>query len=79
VDQSVRALIQRDVEIAVQVEIDEAGKVVKATAVSHDPSLAGYLEKAAVSAAMRCRFEPARMGNKAVPSTHILRFTFRKP
>ena len=79
VGESVRALIQKDVEIAVRVDIDETGKVVKAEAISHDSTLGGYLEKAALSAALRSRFEPARMGDKAVPSSHVLRFTFRRP
>ena len=79
VDPSVRALMQRDVEIVVQVEIDDTGRVTKASALSHDATLGGYLEKASISAAMRCRFEPAHMGDKAVASTHMLRFSFRKP
>jgi protein TonB len=76
---SVRALLRKDVEISVQIEIDKTGKPVNALALSHDATLGGYLERASLAAAMQWRFEPARLGGQPVASAHKVMFVFRKP
>jgi hypothetical protein len=73
-DPALRAQIRKEVEISIRAQIDDTGRVVKAEAITHQ---AGYLEASAIAAMMKWRFEPARLGNKAVPSEQIVNFVFR--
>jgi hypothetical protein len=71
---ALRSQIRKEVEISIRARIDDTGRVVKAEAITHQ---AGYLEASAITAMMKWRFEPAHLGNKAVPSEQIVNFVFR--
>jgi hypothetical protein len=72
-----------EIQITVRALINAAGRVVKAEvlrdqASRYGPALRFQLETAAVDAARQWRFEPARSGDKPVPSDHAISFVFRK-
>jgi hypothetical protein len=79
------ALIPQDakIEIMIRVQIDQEGRVVGARAVPQSDASTGksavysLLEKAGVDAAMLWEFEPARRGDKKVPSDHEVVFLFQ--
>jgi TonB family protein len=58
--------------VVVELTIDEAGKVVKARAVSGHP----LLQKAAVAAALQARFSPTMLSGEPVSITGTISYTF---
>jgi hypothetical protein len=79
------ALIPQDakIEITIRVQIDQEGRVVGAQALPRSDAstsksaVYSLLEKAGVDAAMLWAFEPARRGDKKVPSDHEVVFLFQ--
>jgi len=69
-------LVAAQVDVDVKVWIDETGRVVRTEALPARRPVSSSLVAAARSAAMQWRFEPARQGNRAVPSDLILRFQY---
>jgi hypothetical protein len=69
-------LVAAQVDVDVKVWIDETGRVVRTEALPGRRPVSSSLVAAARSAAMQWRFEPARQGNRAVPSDLILRFQY---
>lgn len=61
--------------VRVKVTIDEKGKVVAATI--FDSDVTDAMNRAALAAARRCEFEPAKQGTVPVPVTIIIPFEFR--
>jgi hypothetical protein len=60
----------------VLVEVDPSGKVVDAEPLGNTVDFGSAYAVAALSAARKWRFEPARMGEEKVPGKVILRFRF---
>lgn len=73
---NIRALIVRDVEVRIMVDIDASGKVVKATALPNTNALAAYLAQSAIIAARAWKFMPATEAGRNVPSQMVLSFRF---
>ena len=75
-DVSQRALntIHGKVRVSVQVSVDAAGKVTKASFEAPGPSR--YFSDAALQAAQKWTFEPAKSNGENVPSQWLLRFEF---
>jgi hypothetical protein len=79
------ALIPQDarIEVIVRVQIDQMGRVVGARALPRKDGLTGnavvysQLVEPSVAAAMRWRYEPARLGVKLVPSEDEIVFVFQ--
>jgi protein TonB len=71
------ALMRRRVEgaVIVRMRVDTTGKVISAVVVSSEPK--GLFDDAAIDAARRYRFRPARKGGKAIPTTVEQRIVFR--
>ena len=69
-----RGPVNKVEQVKVNVTIDEAGKVVKATAIGS--ALTPALVPVAVAAAHQWRFKPARLRGQAVPSEVLLNFNF---
>ena len=71
-----------EIDVVIATQIDVAGRVVKAEVLDRAPgslsALQAQLEIAAVDAVKQWRFEPARSGNVAVPSDHVITFRFQK-
>jgi hypothetical protein len=68
------------VEVALQVHVDETGRVVKAEAVpgAQKTTLDRELEEMAIDAAMRWHFDPARLGGSPVASDQGITFVFER-
>jgi len=68
-----RDVFRQPVSVKVRVDVNENGRVTKAEGIPEKgtPTL---LLTAATDAALWCRFQPARRGNKAVPSTVTILF-----
>jgi len=64
--------IRRQGPVAVQILVDESGKVVSAHSVSGDPTLT----HAAVEAALRARFTPTMLGGQAVKVQGVITYNF---
>jgi protein TonB len=62
-------------KVVVEVTIDEEGKVVEARAVSGHP----HLLKAAVDAARRARFSPAKLSGEPVKVNGVINYVFTLP
>jgi len=74
---AVRNLIASVVEVDVRVQIDAAGRVVKAEPLPNNQLVSSSLVAAARNAAMLWLFEPARRGRQPVASDLVLRFQYR--
>jgi protein TonB len=61
--------------VFVKVRINESGKVVAACVLSSD--VTESMNRAALEAALKCEFEPAKQGDKAVPVDVVIPFEFR--
>lgn len=61
--------------IVVKVVIDKAGKVIEASVLSSD--VTPSMEKSALQAARKCRFEPAKQGSMTVKATVAIPYDFR--
>jgi len=72
---ALRGIQKRPVTVRVRVLVDEAGRIVSATAL-RDEQLHVLYAQAAEAAAQRSRFRPARKGSTAVRSEAILNFRF---
>ena len=70
-------LMRRGIEgaVVVRMRVDSTGKVVSAVVVSSEPK--GLFDDAAIDAARRYRFRPARKGGKAIATTVEQRIVFR--
>ncbi|MBT8491902.1 MAG: TonB family protein [Deltaproteobacteria bacterium] len=71
------ALMRRGIEgaVVVRMRVDTTGKVVSAVVVSSEPK--GLFDDAAIDAARRYRFRPARKAGKAIATTVEQRIVFR--
>jgi TonB family protein len=67
--------IREGAEVDVQARIDEKGVVVEAH-VKNGTNDNGSLRSAALEAARQWVFEPAKMGNRNIPSDHTIAFQF---
>jgi hypothetical protein len=65
--------IFKPVAIRVRVDLNEAGRVTRAEAVP-EKGIHTLLLQAAVDAAWKCTFQPARQGQKPVPSSLVVVF-----
>lgn len=70
------ASIQGSVKLGVKVRVDSAGNVVDARLAPAGPSK--YFANAALDAARRWKFRPARAGDQSVASEWLLRFQFER-
>jgi protein TonB len=75
---AIRSILVNDVEVEVKVQIDASGRVVRAEALQKLTGLYEHIERAAVDAAERWRFQPATINGKNVPSVQTIKFLFRK-
>lgn len=75
---AIRSVLVNDVEVEVRVEIDASGHVVRAEPLQKLTGLYKHIERAAVNAAERWRFQPATINGKNVPSVQTIKFLFRK-
>jgi hypothetical protein len=76
---NVRALLTREYIVDVKVNLDSAGRVLRAEPVRTEQNVPGYLGTSAAAAARLWRFEPARRGAVPVPSEIVLQFRFSPP
>jgi TonB family protein len=74
--QSLRALVYKIVEIAVEVTIDQNGRVTAARIVKSDPDVNLALAGAAISAAKQWRYEPATLRGQNIISRQTIVFQF---
>jgi protein TonB len=75
---AIRSVLVNDVEVEVTLHIDASGRVVRADPVQRLTGLYQHIERAAVNAAERWRFQPATIDGKTVPSVQTIKFLFRK-
>ncbi|HTX38986.1 MAG TPA: energy transducer TonB [Bryobacteraceae bacterium] len=68
-----RGLLKRPLTVKVHAEINAAGRVTQAEAIPGQ-GLHELLLRAATEAALQCRFQPARRGQTAVPSSVMIEF-----
>ena len=73
----IRAALTSEAEVQVKVKIDELGRVVSAEPVAVRGPASSSLVIATQRAARLWRFAPATLGNQAVASEAVLKFTFR--
>jgi len=68
------------VEVILRVHVDETGRVTRAEAEpkAQQTLLDRELERMAIAAALRWRFEPAHAGDKSVPSDNAITFVFER-
>lgn len=66
------------VEVEVKLQIDAQGRVVRAEPTQPWKGFNQHLARAAVEAALRWKFIPARINEKAVPSVQNVNFVFQK-
>ncbi len=76
VDERKLSSLERPIPVDVRVYVTESGKVDYAETVSGGPRGHGELAEAAVFAARRWDFSPAKLGEEKVPSEVILHFRF---
>jgi hypothetical protein len=69
-----RPLLARRVNISVRVDLDDKGRVIRAAPVA-EKGIHALLLKSATEAAMRCHFQPARLGQTAVQGSIVLVFS----
>jgi TonB family protein len=72
----VKAMISREIEVQVSLQIDAEGRVISAEATNPDGSLARTLGRIAADTARLWRFEPGRQDGKAIASTMTIQFKF---
>ena len=75
---SLRSVILNPSVIQIKVSIDETGKVIRATLLSHELVPPALLSEA-LAAAHQWKFQPARVGDHALPSETILHFDIKPP
>ena len=73
------SIIHSRTQISVEVKIDEAGHVVKASALKSGSTDDQALAKLAVDAAKQWVFQPAKIRDKNVPSQLTIVFQFTSP
>jgi TonB family protein len=71
-----RNTIQGRVTVAVRVTVDPTGSVANAEFASHGPS--AYFARLAMESAHNWKFKPAQQDGRAVASTWLLRYEFRR-
>ena len=76
---NVVAMLSEPVEVEVHVKVDAEGNVTQAEHSVKSGALAAFLAERAVAAARMTKFEPARLGTKAVEGEFLLKFRFQKP
>lgn len=76
VPSQVKAMISRQIDVQVRLQIDEDGNVVAARESHPGGSLAQTLGRIAVDTARLWRFEPARQDGRPVASVMTIQFTF---
>ena len=74
--QSARDTIRGTVRVSVKVNVDRSGNVEDAELESHGPSK--YFARAALAAAQNWKFEPPKVGGRAVLSNWTLQFEFSR-
>lgn len=72
----VKAMISREIEVQVSLQIDAEGRVTSAEATRPEGSLGRTLGRIAADTVRLWRFEPGRQDGKAVPSTMTIQFKF---
>ncbi len=77
-DAAIRSMLVNAVEIEMKLQIDAEGRVVGVEPVKAAKGFNQHLARAAVEAALRWRFTPARLNGKAVPSVQNVKFVFQK-
>lgn len=75
--QELKRFIVSQKTVAVQVEIDDAGKVTSAKALPAKERIPQFMVDAAISAARLCKFKPAMAGTQPVNSYMVLEFLFK--
>ncbi len=75
---AIRSVLVNDVEVEVRLHIDASGRVIRADPIQKLTGLYQHIERAAVNAAERWRFQPATIDGKKVPSVQTIKFLFRK-
>jgi TonB family protein len=76
VSASANRTIRGKFDVSVRVDVDPSGTVANARLEAHGPSR--YFASRALDAARKWKFRPAQQDGKAVPSTWLLRFQFRR-
>jgi len=76
VPRNLKALISREIPIEVDLSIDETGKVIRAQPLSGAGVLQTSLGRLAADAARLWKFQPARRGDRNVPSEIRIQFQF---
>jgi hypothetical protein len=76
VNNLVRSLIMREMDISVTVQIDEKGAVRKAVA-DRPPGVSLYVSMVSEQAARLWRFRPAQQDGRPVPSESVVTFSFK--
>jgi TonB family protein len=74
---SLRALVYKAVEVAVEVTIDKNGRVTAARAVKSEPNVNLAVVGAAINAAKQWAFTPASMRGQDIPSRQTIVFQFQ--
>lgn len=69
-------MLTRPLVVSVQLHIDAAGNVTQASYAPPTGTFGKYFAELALTAARRWKFEPARIGDKSVPSDKVLEFRF---
>ena len=79
VPKHIRSMLREDVLVAVRLEVDTNGRVISMEPMRQPGGAVRLiLERAAADAALRWRFEPARVGNQNVPGEATVQFRFRR-
>jgi TonB family protein len=73
---NVRGMLSQEVQVEIKVTVDANGRVTRAEPVASKGAIAEYLGKAAATAALVWKFEPARIDGKPAPGELILQFRF---
>jgi hypothetical protein len=76
VPSNVRGMLSRPLVVSVTLQIDAAGNVTDASYAPPSGTFGKYFAELALTAARRWKFEPARVGDRGVPSEKILEFRF---
>jgi TonB family protein len=74
---SIRALVYKATEVAVEVTIDKNGHVTAARAVKSEPKVNLAVVGAAINAAKQWAFAPASMRGQDIPSRQTIVFQFQ--
>jgi TonB family protein len=73
---NVRGMLSQEVQVEIKVTVDATGRVTRAEPLASKGAIAEYLGKAAATAALVWKFEPARIDGKPAPGELILQFRF---